>query len=109
MLSETVLLEVGNVLAGRPGRHDRARVVSSVSGGSINQCYCIAYGDEHFFLKANNAERFPGMFEKEARGLELLREASAISVPEVLGMGEAQNVSFLILEWIESGKNNSEA
>jgi fructosamine-3-kinase len=40
-------------------------------------------------------------FEAEAAGLERLREANAVNVPRVLGVGAKSGSAFLLLEWID--------
>jgi fructosamine-3-kinase len=72
-----------------------------VSGGSINNCFKIETRDGIFFLKENSAEKFPGMFEAEARGLELLRKANAFCIPQVILLENTKNNSRLFLEWLE--------
>jgi len=73
-----------------------------VSGGSINQAYLIKTTLGNYFLKYNDASRFPQMFQKEAKGLELLRNSGAINVPRVLLATEAGKHAFLLLEHISS-------
>lgn len=73
-----------------------------VSGGSINETYRLVVGDSRFFLKYNDRERYPSMFEKEAQGLELLRQTGTIDVPRVVVYGVADAYQFLVLEWIET-------
>ena len=46
-------------------------------GGDINDAYCLYGGNEKYFLKVNNANRYPGMFEKETRGLNALAKQFA--------------------------------
>ncbi len=75
-----------------------------VGGGCINQSLEVITQSGNYFIKLNDAAAYPGMFEAEAYGLDLLRKAKALSVPSVITLGEAQGKSFLILEWIESGK-----
>src|SRR5581483_5648971 len=55
----------------------------SVAGGSINEAVKLKTNAGSFFVKWNNAKPFPGMFEKEAKGLSLLRGAGAF-VPSVV-------------------------
>jgi len=44
-----------------------------LGGGSINHAYRLLLNrSEAFFCKVNSAERYPGLFEKEKNGLELL-------------------------------------
>ena len=61
-----------------------------------------------FFLKWNDLKKFPKMFASEARGLTLLREANALSVPRVIHAGEAGSYQFLLLEYIAEGKKSPE-
>jgi protein-ribulosamine 3-kinase len=76
----------------------------SIGGGCINSAHRIDTNNGSFFLKWNDAYAYPGMFESEAKGLELLKEATAIQVPEVIATGEKESISFIILELIEPGK-----
>ena len=73
------------------------------SGGDINEAYQLTGKSDRYFLKKNNAEEFPSMFEKEANGLDLLRESKTVRIPEVIHVFEHQNFQYLILENIESG------
>ncbi len=75
-----------------------------VSGGSINEAFRINAWPRKFFLKYNHAGKFPGMFEKEAAGLKLLKSAGEIDIPQVLLTGDAGGYSFLLLEYVESAR-----
>ena len=68
-----------------------------VSGGDIHQAakLVLRTGDA-LFLKFSERP-LPRIFEVEAEGLERLRRAGELRVPEVLAVGE----TFLLLEWIE--------
>jgi fructosamine-3-kinase len=78
-----------------------------LSGGSINEAFQLKTNKGVFFLKYNNASRHPEMFEKEGKGLSLLRSAGEIDVPEVLYHGEAGQDAFLLLKFIDpAGKFN---
>ncbi|HPA13528.1 MAG TPA: fructosamine kinase family protein [Bacteroidales bacterium] len=79
----------------------------SLSGGSINEAYRITKGKERFFLKYNHADLYPGMFEKEAAGLKMLHTTGEIDVPEVIHFGNSGDYSFLLLTYIEQGKEKS--
>jgi len=70
------------------------------SGGSINEVVECRTNNHHLVLKINDAEQFPKMFEKEVKGLHLLR-SSSFRIPKVLKQGLYQNWSFLILEFID--------
>jgi len=81
--------------------------VKPVSGGDINEAACIKTGMGNFFVKWNDARRFPGMFEAEAKGLLLLKEAGGIYIPEVILTGETGDFSFLVLEYVQAGSKIS--
>lgn len=76
--------------------------VAAVSGGSINSACRFSAGNRRFFIKYNDASRYPAMFEKEAAGLELLRKAGEIDVPEVIHVSEAGNHAYLLMSYIDS-------
>lgn len=74
--------------------------VSPVHGGDINQAFKVFRGDQAFFIKINQAAAFPGMMEKEARGLDALRKESLFRIPAVEAVGEWQGLQWLLLEWL---------
>ncbi len=76
----------------------------SVGGGCINSGGRLSTNEGDFFLKWNDAQRFPEMFTKEALGLELLQNTNTIGVPNVVWVGETAVTQFLILDFIESGR-----
>ena len=80
---------------------------SSVSGGDINDAYKITTESDDFFAKVNSADLAKDMFEKEALGLNILKEKAKINVPNVISIGTIDCKSYLILNWIKSGKYNS--
>ena len=43
------------------------------------------------------------MFEKEARGLELLRKNCSLIIPQVIRQGNADDKQYLLLDWLEKG------
>lgn len=73
----------------------------AVGGGSINAAYRLNYGGKFFFLKYNDASRFPQMFEKEALGLKLLNTSHSLRIPQIIGQSSRGQTSFLLLEFIE--------
>ncbi len=75
-----------------------------VSGGSINRAARIrAAPHGNCFLKWNS-EADPDMFEKEVRGLKLLRSAgSNLRLPRPLLRGEADGTGYLLMEFVEEG------
>ena len=80
---------------------------SHVSGGSINEAFKVETLTETFFLKLNEASRFPKMFETERNGLLLLSE-SDFTVPKPIAIGEHGDHQFIIMQWIEKGNGKSD-
>jgi fructosamine-3-kinase len=76
-----------------------ARVLRTLSGGSINQASQIGLVDgTEAFLKSR-PEVSSGEYPNEAAGLAWLTEAAALPVPAVIEVSD----SYLVLEWIEQG------
>jgi len=74
-----------------------------VHGGDINDCYCLYSSNAKYFLKVNDADRYPAMFEKEAHGLNHLHNNCALTIPRVIRSGFAGQEQWLLLEWLEQG------
>lgn len=79
-----------------------------VSGGSINQVYCLMTGQSKYLLKMNNTSAFPGMFACEAEGLQAIADTHTIGTPKVIGHGDVDDDSYLILEWIDTRRPDPE-
>lgn len=97
---------VSDFLEGRLGKPVKIRSASGVGGGSINLCYRLETNEGPFFVKINNARRYPQMFQKEAMGLEVLAGTGEIPVPEVIGFGEDKKDAFLVLKYIQSAAHS---
>lgn len=90
---------LSEALAAEPTR------VQYVGGGSINQAARVEVGGSRFFVKWKT-DAPPRFFETEARGLDVLRQADEIRVPEVIAFEDAtaQRPGYLILEWIDESR-----
>ena len=75
-----------------------------ISGGCINDCYKIYNRDTAFFVKVNQREQFPDMFQKEANGLTTLRKTQLFNIPQFVAQFDRDNQSYLVLEFIEEGR-----
>jgi protein-ribulosamine 3-kinase len=81
---------------------------SSVSGGSINDAFKFKANDINYFVKVNDALKYPLMFEKESFGLKLLSQNSDFKIPEMILCDSENEKAFLVLEYISTGtKTNS--
>lgn len=74
----------------------------SASGGCINNGGTVKTSAGDFFLKWNDAKKFPGMFKVEAKGLRLLKNPDVIKVPEVKHFSEGNTYSYILMENITS-------
>ena len=72
-----------------------------VHGGDINKAFCLFTDVCKYFLKVNDAALYSGMFEREAEGLNTLRENGPLKIPKVIKHGVAGKHQYLLLEWIE--------
>jgi protein-ribulosamine 3-kinase len=77
-----------------------------VSGGCINHGGRIETSKGVFFLKWNTADKYPGMFQAEAEGLNLLRANSSLRIPSVIASDRTEGFQFLILECISHAKRS---
>lgn len=91
--------------AGTQAAFDR---VTAVGGGCINRAFCVEVSGKKYFLKWNDAAKFPGMFESEARGLRLLRQAGELYVPEVMESAVAGPYTYILMEWIGPGRSQQD-
>lgn len=75
-----------------------------VGGGNISAAMEIETSEGRFFVKFNPANRFPGMFESEKKGLELLASAhTQLIIPEpILCDNDSGGTSFLLMEYLKS-------
>jgi protein-ribulosamine 3-kinase len=80
------------------------RFDSPLSGGSINYVTRLTTSDGDYCLKYNGKEKYPEMFEKEKRGLSLLRDSEVFRVPNVICTGESGQYSYILLEFIRSSE-----
>jgi fructosamine-3-kinase len=102
MLTASFQRSLEQILRKKTGVALHFRRLKPLAGGSINLSARLDTTAGSFFLKVNDAYRFPGMFEKEANGLEELRKTNTITIPKVIMTGEIEEQSFLMLEFIES-------
>jgi len=81
--------------------------LTPVGGGDINQAFRLDFEDGTRAFAKVNARAPAGMFSAEAEGLDWLRAAGALPVPEVLAVLEAEapgEDAVLVLRWLEAGR-----
>jgi len=79
----------------------------SVSGGCINQGYCLLGEQQKYFVKINQANQWP-MFQGEALALTQIAATQTIRVPQPICHGTEGPQSYLVLEWLDFGRGNNE-
>lgn len=103
-LEQAVSLELSQYL----GKPVVLYAPSALGGGSINHALRLRSSAGDFFLKWNDAHLYPGMFEAEARGLGLLTASNKIKIPKVIASGKTGTYTWLLLEFISSGKERQD-
>jgi protein-ribulosamine 3-kinase len=103
MIPELLLSDIQQTVNSIDGTQTEITSVRPVSGGDINRAFQVQTQSGSYFLKYNDANRFPHMFETEALGLKLLKKPNTPRVPEVLAHGESVQHSWLLLEYIPQG------
>ena len=76
-----------------------------ISGGCINQTYCISDGAQRYFVKLNS----PGslaMFEAEADGLMEIHQSHTVRVPLPVCFGHNDHAAWLVLEYLNLNAGN---
>ena len=82
----------------------RPLAYQSIGGGSINEAWMIDAGEEKFFCKVNSNTRYPGLFTREAAGLDSLRKTRTIQCPDVISVSTLEDHQILLMEWVESAR-----
>ncbi len=102
MVPESIVNDLNKFHDGIEIRHYR-----HASGGCINNGGLIKTNRGDFFIKWNDAGKYPLMFEAEFKGLNLLRETNTLLIPEPLFTGEAEGTSYILMEHIGSSGRNT--
>jgi len=71
-----------------------------LSGGDINQAYCLSNKQNKYFVKVNTVtcER---MFLAESQGLNALDLTNSFRIPKIITHGVFEDKAYLVLEFIE--------
>ncbi|MGD1839286.1 MAG: fructosamine kinase family protein [Thermonemataceae bacterium] len=82
------------------GENKKVASFEVLTGGCINNAVHVATRQKESYFIKYNQDTSLDLFEAEAKGLHLLQHTGAISIPEVLGVGEAQGYKYLLLEFL---------
>ncbi|MBF2055975.1 MAG: fructosamine kinase family protein [Cyanobacterium sp. T60_A2020_053] len=79
----------------------------SVGGGCINQAYRLQGKNNSYFVKLNQPSAVD-MFRVEAFALQEIYHTDTIKVPQPICWGATDKHSYLILQWLDMTKGNSQ-
>jgi protein-ribulosamine 3-kinase len=77
--------------------------IEKLAGGDINDVFKITDQNKVSVIKVNSKEDFPLMFEKEKKGLELLKPT--FKTPEIYRTGDFEKWQFLEMEYFQESTN----
>ncbi|MDW7690782.1 fructosamine kinase family protein [Flammeovirgaceae bacterium SG7u.111] len=78
----------------------------NLSGGCVNNATKLKTTKGVYCIKWNQSQP-KEMFAAEQEGLFLMIKANAIKIPKPIGVGEVNQIAFLVLEYIESSVRSS--
>lgn len=70
-------------------------------GGNFNLAVRLRVKNTEYFIKWTQGDH-QGLFEAEAKNLQMIHATDAIQVPQVLGVGQLDEKEYLMMECIES-------
>lgn len=105
MISNTIKSALQKRLSECLSKKIEISTITPVGGGDINECYQIKTNSEPFFLKVNDARKFPAMFKAESMGLKMLAVHSSFCVPKVIVEFESEGSSLLVLSHLSLTRN----
>lgn len=104
MLPKALIHAAEQALTEFTGEPVRITGTRALGGGCINPAVALETNSKNYFLKYNSAQKHPGMFEAEVKGLALLRSTGALYIPSVIHCGEASGDAFILMELVEQGR-----
>ncbi|GAA4312714.1 fructosamine kinase family protein [Compostibacter hankyongensis] len=72
-----------------------------LQGRDINDSFRLDTTEGNYFLKINDAAKYPGLFAAEAKGLEMLGAAGAVPVPQPLAFGGNGEQQYLLTTFLK--------
>lgn len=95
--------DIGAAIAAATAEKFAVEAHHPVGGGCINHAYCVEGGGRRYFVKLNDAAAVE-MFAAEAEGLQALRSTGTVRVPAPVCWGTAGESAYLVLEYLELGR-----
>ncbi len=72
----------------------------SLGGGHLRQVVKVTYNHSDFVVKWHQNPQFAGIFQAEAKGLQLMAQTNTVLTPKNLHFGNKAAVEFLLMEHI---------
>ena len=73
-----------------------------ISGGDISRAFVLRTSKNQYFLKVNSGDNAHTMFLREMSGLKVISKTNTIKTPKVFKCGIFKDLSFLLMEFIET-------
>jgi fructosamine-3-kinase len=100
---EILLHELSITLSAQLAVKIQINQAERINGGDINETYRLLTNEGVWFLKMNDARRYPDMFAKEFNGLETLRKTAAITLPQPICYGKVNGRAYLVTTFLDKG------
>lgn len=107
MFPEIIQQKIIQILTSEQKKEVRIFASQPLGGGDINSAARIETSLGNFFVKWNRTDTFPEMFEKEAKGLNMLQSSTQLRIPRVKFADSAGEHSFLVLEYLEQASHET--
>lgn len=104
MLPQNIITEIEQII----GKITIVKNTIPISGGCIHTAIKVITKEKTFFIKYSKQKNYPNMFKEEANGLALLAKNSSFDIPAVYKYSDNPDLSFIIMEFIESAKRNND-
>jgi len=101
MFNQSLIKNIENELRKIGAITSAIKQLNPVGGGDINEAYLLKTKGKDYFIKLNKPNLYPGMFEAEKKGLELLIEKSGFKVPKPIFSGDMPGHRYILMEWVE--------
>lgn len=96
---------ISAILAQHIGAGTQINDLQFFYGGNFNLAVRVKSGHSEYFIKWTQGEH-QGLFEAEAKNLQLIKNTGAIDVPSVLGVGNLDAKEYLMMECIQSAEKS---
>ena len=103
MIDEIIKRDLSETLSAQLSVKIQINHAERIHGGDINETFRLETNEGRWFLKLNDARKYPDMFAREMDGLNELRAAGSLNVPQPHHAGVAGRHAYLLMEYVEKG------